>query len=102
MVTTEDEEILGILDLVGQEQADGLKGLLASVDVVTKEEVVGFRGETAIFEESKKIVILAVYVTTDLLGMLAVGESYALAARGDALESLPLWAPPTQAKWAAR
>lgn len=34
MVATENEEVLGILDLVGEEQADGLEGLLASVDVV--------------------------------------------------------------------
>ena len=35
VVATEDEEVLGILDLVGQEQADGLQGLLSTVDVVT-------------------------------------------------------------------
>ena len=34
MVTSEDKEILGILDLVGQQYANGLKGLLPSVYVV--------------------------------------------------------------------
>lgn len=35
MVATENEEVLGILDLVGEEEADGLERLLATVDVVT-------------------------------------------------------------------
>lgn len=35
MVTSQDEEVLGVLDLVGKEQADGFEGLFASVDVVT-------------------------------------------------------------------
>jgi hypothetical protein len=37
MVAAEDEEVLGILDLVGQEEADGLERLLAAVHVVAKE-----------------------------------------------------------------
>jgi hypothetical protein len=37
VVTTEDEEVFGVLDLVGEEKADGLEGLLASVDVVAEE-----------------------------------------------------------------
>lgn len=37
--------------------------LFASINVVSKEEVVGFRRETAIFEESEKIVVLSVDVT---------------------------------------
>ena len=35
MVASEEEEVLGILDLVGQQQADGLQGLFAPVHVVT-------------------------------------------------------------------
>jgi hypothetical protein len=34
VVTAEDEEIFRILDLVREEQADGLKRLLASIHVV--------------------------------------------------------------------
>ncbi|KAI6771988.1 hypothetical protein HG530_002946 [Fusarium avenaceum] len=52
VVTSEDEEVFGILDLVGKEQADGLKRLLASIDVVTEEE----------------IVVLSVDITADLEG----------------------------------
>lgn len=35
VVTTENEEVLWVFDLVCEEQADGLKRLLATVDVVT-------------------------------------------------------------------
>jgi hypothetical protein len=34
VVATEDEEILGVLDLVGKQEADGLERLLATIDVV--------------------------------------------------------------------
>ena len=66
VVTAEDEEVLGVLDLVGEEQADGLERLLATVDVITKEEVVGLRRETTVLEQTQEVVVLAVDITTDL------------------------------------
>ena len=44
MVTAQNEEILRVLDFIGEQQADGLQGLLSSVDVVTQEQVVGAGG----------------------------------------------------------
>lgn len=35
MVAAEKEEVLWVLDLVGQQEADGLQGLLASVHIVS-------------------------------------------------------------------
>ena len=66
VVAAKDEEVLGVLDLVGQEKADGLEGLLATVDVVTEEKVVGLRWEAAVLEETEEVVVLAVNVTADL------------------------------------
>jgi hypothetical protein len=66
VVTAEDEEVLGVLDLVGEKQADGLERLLATVDVVTEEEVVGLRRETTVLEQTQEVVVLAVDITTDL------------------------------------
>lgn len=51
VVTTKDKEVLRVLDLVRQQKADGLKRLLAAVDVVAEEEVVGLWGETTILEQ---------------------------------------------------
>lgn len=66
VVAAQNEEVLGVLDLVGQEEADGLERLLATVDVVTKEKVVGLRREATVLEEAKEIVVLSVDVTADL------------------------------------
>jgi hypothetical protein len=68
VVAAEHEEVLGIFDLVCEEQADGLEGLLATVYVVAEEEVVGLGGETAILKQAQQVVVLAVDVTTDLAG----------------------------------
>ena len=50
VVAPQDEEVLGVFDLVGKKEADCLKRLLASIDIVSEEEVVCLWGETAIFE----------------------------------------------------
>ena len=66
VVAAQNEEVLGVLDLVCQQKADGLERLLATVDVVTEEEVVGLGREAAVFEETEKVVVLAVDITADL------------------------------------
>ena len=67
MVAAEDEEVLGVFDLVCKEEADGLERLLATVYVVAEEQVVGFGWETAILEQTEQVVVLAVDVTADLV-----------------------------------
>lgn len=66
MIAAEDEEIFRVFDLVCKEQADCLQRLLASIDIVAQEEVVCFRGEAAVLEQTEEVVILPVYITTDL------------------------------------
>jgi hypothetical protein len=66
VVASQDEEVLGVFDLVGKQEANRLEGLLAPVDIVAQEKVVGLRREPAIFEETQQVVILAMDVTTDL------------------------------------
>ena len=66
VVAAQDEEVLRVLDLVGQEKADGLEGLLATVDVVAEKEIVGLRWEATVFEETEEVVVLAVNVTANL------------------------------------
>lgn len=74
VVTSKDEEVFGVLDLVGEKQADGLKRLLSSVDIITEEEVIGLGREATVLEESEKIVVLSVNITTDLNGGLKLEE----------------------------
>lgn len=66
MVSTQDEEIFWVFDLVGKEEADGLERLLSTIDVISKEKVVGLWGESAVLEKAEEIIVLAVNVTTNL------------------------------------
>lgn len=62
VVAAEDEEVFGIFDLVRQEQADRLKTLLATVNIVSKEKVVSLWWEAAVLKEPQQVVILPVYI----------------------------------------
>jgi hypothetical protein len=50
VVSSQEEEVLGVLDLVGEEEADSFEALLSAVHVISEEKVVGIRRETAILE----------------------------------------------------
>ena len=63
MVAPQHEEVLRVLDFVGEEETYRLERLLATVDVVSKEQVVGLWRETAVLEESEQIVVLAMDIT---------------------------------------
>lgn len=51
VVAPEQEKVLWIFDLVGQQKADGFQGLFPSVHVVTEEKVVCFWGEAAVLKQ---------------------------------------------------
>ena len=51
VVAPQEEEVLGVLYLVGEEEANCLEALLAAVHVVPQEQVVGTRGKPAVVEE---------------------------------------------------
>ena len=63
MIATQEEEVLLILDLVGEKQDDHFQRLLASVNIIAKEQVVSFGREATIFKQFKEIGELPVYVT---------------------------------------
>lgn len=63
VVAPQNEEVLWVLDFVGEQETDGLQGLLATVDVVSEEEVVGFWREAAVLKESEQVVVLAMDIT---------------------------------------
>jgi hypothetical protein len=66
VVATQDEEVLGVLDLVRQKQANRLEGLLAAIHVVAQEEIVRFWREASVFEQAEEIVVLSMDVPTYL------------------------------------
>ena len=66
MVAAQDEEVLRVFDLVREEQADCLEGLLPAVYVIPEEEVVRFRWEAAVLEQAEEVIVLAVNIAADL------------------------------------
>ena len=50
MVSSKHEELVGVLDLESEQQTNGFDVLLASVNVISEEEVVGIRRESSILE----------------------------------------------------
>ncbi len=53
VVSSQQEEVFRVLDLISQEKADSLKRLFTSVDIISEEEIISIRGETSIFEKSE-------------------------------------------------
>jgi hypothetical protein len=66
VVTTQDEEIFWIFNLVGKEKANCLKRLLSSINVISQEKVVSFWWKSTIFKQAEKIVILTVDIAAYL------------------------------------
>ena len=63
MIAPQHKEVLRVLDFVCEKKAYCLERLLATVDVISQEQVVRLWREAAVFEQSEQIVILAVYIT---------------------------------------
>jgi hypothetical protein len=66
VVASEDVYLVGVLDLEGEEQTDGLDALPASIHVVSQEEVAVFGGHAAVLEHSQHVVVLPVDVPAHL------------------------------------
>lgn len=65
VVATEDGDALRVADLECDQQSDGLDGEVATIDVVSHEEVVGVWVGSTDLEQLHQVVELAVDITTD-------------------------------------
>lgn len=74
MVATQQEDAVGVLDLEGEEEADGLDALAPAVDVVAQEQIGGLGREASVLEEAQHVVVLAVDVAADLDGGVDLDE----------------------------
>jgi hypothetical protein len=50
VVSSENKEVLGVLDLVSQQQANGFQALFPTIHVVSEENVVGLGREASVLE----------------------------------------------------
>jgi hypothetical protein len=66
VISTQNEKVFGVLDLVRQEQANGFQTLLSAVHIVSQKDVIGLGREPTILKETQEIVILSVNVTANL------------------------------------
>ena len=63
MISSQQKEVLRVLDLVAEQQADRFDGLFSTVDVIAKEKVVGLWWEPTVLKDSQQVVVLAVHIT---------------------------------------
>lgn len=72
VVSTEDEEIFRVLDLVCQQQTYCFKRLFSTIYVITKEQVVGLWWESTVFEETQKVIVLTMDISANLCRLSAM------------------------------
>jgi hypothetical protein len=53
VVSSEEEEVLRVLDLISEEETDCFQALFASIDIITKEEIIGIGWEATVLKESE-------------------------------------------------
>lgn len=52
MISTKEEKVFGEFDFVTEEKENGLQTLLASINIISQEEIVGLRWEPAHLKEA--------------------------------------------------
>ena len=75
MISSQEEKVLGVFDLVTKQEENGLETLLPYVDVIPEEEIVGSGRKAAHLEEANEIRVLTVDITSDLDGWRKLEES---------------------------
>ena len=63
MIASQDEEVVWVLNLKSQEKANNFQTLFPSVNVISQKQIIGFRRQPAVLEQSEEIVILPMNVT---------------------------------------
>jgi hypothetical protein len=51
VVTTKDEEVLGVFYLIRQQETDRFQRLLSSVNIVAQKQIIGLGRETTVFKQ---------------------------------------------------
>lgn len=74
VVAPQQEEVLGVLDLVGQQQHDGLDRLLPAVHIVPQEQVILLGREAPVVEDLQQVLELPVDISHDLKRCLELQE----------------------------
>lgn len=65
MITSKDGQSLWISDFQSDKQSDSLNRIIASINVISHEQVIGIRGLSSNLEKFTQVVELTMNVTTD-------------------------------------
>lgn len=65
MVSSQQEEVLGVLDLVGEHEAYDFQILHSTIHVISEEQVIGLRRKLSDLKDPQQIYVFAVYVACD-------------------------------------
>jgi hypothetical protein len=76
VVTTKEEEVFREFDFVREKETDSFKRLFATINVITKEQIVGLRRKSAILKHAEQIVVLAVSITTNAKRCLKLEKNW--------------------------
>ena len=63
MIAAQQEKVLGVLDFVAQKEANCFDRLLAAVNIVPQEQIVGLGRETAVLKDPEQIIVLSMHIT---------------------------------------
>lgn len=63
VVTSEEENLVGVADLEGEKQAYRLQALFPTINVVPEEEVAGRGWIASVLEQSEQVLVLSVDIT---------------------------------------
>lgn len=74
MVSTEKEEVVWVFQLVDKQNHDGLQVLSSTINIVSQKEVVGSWRESTTVEETEKITVLTVSVSTNSNGRINLNK----------------------------
>jgi hypothetical protein len=70
VVASQQEEVLLVLDLIGEQEADSLKALPPTIHIIAQEKKVGPGRMAGVFEQSEEVVVLPVNVPAYFYGGL--------------------------------
>jgi len=65
VVTSEEGDAVGPLELEAEKELEGLNGVIAAIDEITHEDVAGVGDLTALFEKLEEVMELTVDITAD-------------------------------------
>lgn len=74
VVPSQQEEVLRVFDLVTEKEENSFEALLATVDIIAKEKIIGGGRETTHFEQPNEVRVLAMNVANNLDGRRELDE----------------------------